>query len=72
MARKDRMTSLERELMYVTALEDRMERFLKVYSRPTRRYDKTREALEEVARTRLLLREKVQQERGVAADSMEA
>ncbi len=71
MARKDRMTGLERELMYVTALEDRMERFLKVYSRPTRRYDKLREALEEVARERLLLREKVREERGVVADSME-
>lgn len=71
MARKDRMSSLERELMYLTAIEDRVERFLRVYSKPTRRYARLTEALEEVARERMILRERVKQDRGLSADSTE-
>lgn len=62
MARKDKVTNTERELMRLTYLEKYLADFIKNYSRPTRRYDKLNEALEEVGRERMLLSHKRQEE----------
>ncbi len=62
--RKDRFSRKERKLARLTHLEDYLTTFLKTYSTPTERWPKVGEALEEVARERLLLSAEVVNEDG--------
>ncbi len=63
--RKDRYTERERLLARLTYFEEFMKRFLKQYSKPTRRWPGVEGALEEVARVRLLMITEQEEERSL-------